>query len=217
MLKTALVSIVGVPAIVAIMTYPSGGQTEPAVITPLVELVTPQTTSDGIRPTGFLASPPTTYPAVPTAPVSGSITVDPMTLQILELRDEMARTFRFENQAFDLYEDLARPEQRVADREIIATALAELSPNTKSSTADWVTGNAVQSANIFTAQQAATLRYAIDRLEQVAATLNRAELSEEATQMRRLAKSAGLSMDDPKTSHAKPSGEAALPDRILLR
>ncbi len=217
MLKTALISIVGVPAIVALTTYPSRGQTEPTVITPLVELVTPQTTSDGIRPTGFLAGPPTTYPAVPTAPVSGSITVDPMTLRILELRDEMAGTFRFENQTFELYEDLARPEQQVADREIIATALAGLSPNAKSSTADWVTGNAVQSANVFTAQQAAALRYAIDRLEQVAATLNRAELSEQATQMRTLAKSVGLSMDDPKTSHAKPSGEASLPDRILLR
>lgn len=217
MLKTALVSIVGVPAIVALTTYPSGGQTEPAVITPLVELVTPQTTSDGIRPTGFLACPPTTYPAVPTAPVSGSITVDPMTLRILELRDEMAGTFRFENQTFELYVDLARSEQQVADHEIIATALAGLSPNAKSSTADWVTGNAVQSANVFTAQQAAALRYAIDRLEQVAATLNRAELSEQATQMRTLAKSVGLSIDDPKTSHAKPSGEASLPDRILLR
>ena len=217
MLKTALVSIVGVPAIVALTTYPSGGQTEPAVVTPLVELVTPQTTSDGIRLTSFFAGPPTAYPAVPTAPVSGSITVDPMTLRILKLRDEMAGTFRFKNQTFELYEDVARLEQQVADREIIATALAGLSPSAKSSTADWVTGNAVESANVFTAQQAAALRYAIDRLEQGAATLNRAELSEEATQMRTLAKSVGLSMDDPTTSHAKPSGEAPLPDRILLR
>ena len=217
MLKTAFGWTVGIPAIVALITYPSGGQTKPVVITPLVDLIAPETTSQQILPVSFSTEPSAAYPAVPAAPPSGSITVDPMTLRILKLRDEMAGTFRFENQTFELYEDVARLEQQVADREIIATALAGLSPNAKSSTADWVTGNAVESANVFTAQQAAALRYAIDRLEQVAATLNRAELSEQATQMRTLAKSVGLSMDDPTTSHAKPSGKASLPDRILLR
>jgi hypothetical protein len=217
MFKTVFVWIVGVPAIVALTTYPSRGQTEPVVITPLVEFVTPETTSGQIMPISFFTEPSTTYPAVPTAPVSGSITVDPMTLRILELRDEMAGIFRFENQTFELYEKVTRLEQQEADREIIATALARLSSNAKSRTADSVTGNVVQSANVFTAQQAAALRYAMDRLEQAAATLNRVELSEQATQIRTLAKSVGVSTDEPQTSHAKPAGEAALPDSILLR
>ena len=217
MFKRVLVSIVSVPAIVTLTTYPSGGQTEPVVTTPLVELVTPQNTSSGIVPTGFFTDPTTPYSAVPSAPVSGSITVDPMTLQILELRDEIAGTSHFENRSFGLYEDVARPEQQVADRDIIRTALAGLSPNPKSSTADWMTGTAVQNAKVFTARHAAALRYTTDRLEQVATTLNRSELSEQATPMRTPAKSRGFPVNDTQPSPAKPSSEVLLPDRILLR
>ncbi len=217
MLKTAFGWTVGVPAIVALITYPSGGQTKPVVITPLVDLVAPETTSQQILPVSFYTEPSAAYPAVPAAPPSGSITIDPMTLRILELRDEMAGTFRSENQTFALYEKVTGTKQQVTDREIVAAALAGLSSNPKSTTADSVTGNTVRSANVFTPQQAAALRYATDRLEQVAASLNRAELTDQALQIRTLAKSVGVSTANPKTSLAKPGGKTPLPDSILLR
>ena len=217
MFKTAFGWIVGVPAIVALVSSPSGGQTKPFVITPLVDLVAPETTSEPILPVSFSTEPSVAYPAVPTAPPSGSITVDPMTLQILELRDEMAGTFRSENQAFALYEEVTGLKQQVTDREIVAAALAGLSSNPKSTTTDLVTGNTARSANVYTPQQAAALRYATDRLEQAAASLNRAELTDQALQIRTLAKSVAASTARPKTSLAKPGGKTPLPDSTLLR